>query len=209
MDISNLRRLPILQAADTTPLAEELRRELVSGLLYTHHRANTNTSRTLEVTAFAYALIELLIEKGLVTEAELNERKRVVGQRLVEKFNRAGMAVELQDSQIDKYHYEDAPPIDCENRVHLCKAACCRLRFPLSPQDLDEGIVKWDLPRPYLIARGPDGYCRHLERGSCRCTIYQHRPLPCRAYDCRKDERIWADFDNKVVSPELEKLFES
>jgi Putative zinc- or iron-chelating domain len=208
MDLSKLRQLPILQEADTAPLAEELRRELVGGLLYTHHRANTNTSRTLEVTAFAYALIELLIEKGLLTEAELNERKRIVGQRLVEKFNRAGMAVELQDSQIDKYHYEDGPPIDCENRVHLCKAACCRLRFPLSPQDLDEGIVKWDLPRPYLIARGPDGYCRHLERGSCRCSIYQYRPLPCRAYDCRKDERIWADFDNKVVSPELEKLFE-
>jgi Fe-S-cluster containining protein len=194
--------------SDSTVLVEQLRQELAGGLLYTHHRANTNTSRTLEVTAFAYALIELLIEKGLLTEGELNERKRAVGQRLVEKFNRAGMAVELQDSQIDKYQFADGPQIDCANRLHLCKAACCRLRFPLSPQDLEEGIVKWDLPHPYLIARGADGYCRHLQRGDGHCTIYQHRPLPCRAYDCRQDERIWADFEQRIVSPELDKLLQ-
>ncbi len=209
MDMRNQRRASTALESDPIALTEQLRQELAGGLLYAHHRANANTSRTLEVTAFAYALIEILIEKGLLTEAELNERKRAVGQRLIEKFNRAGMAVELQDSQINKYQFEGSPQIDCENRMHLCKAACCRLRFPLSPQDLEEGIVKWDLPHPYLIARGTDGYCRHLERGSFRCTIYQHRPLPCRAYDCRKDERIWADFDNRVISPELEKLFES
>ena len=186
----------------------DLYEQVSGGLLYSHHRANANTSKTLEVTAFAYALIDLLIEKGLLTEEELNERKREVGKQLVEKFNNSGMTVAIQDSKIDKYEFEGGPKIDCENRIHLCKAACCRLRFPLSPQDLEEGIVKWDMPHPYLIARGADGYCRHLERGSCRCTIYQPRPLPCRAYNCRKDERIWADFDNKVVSSELEKLFQ-
>ena len=196
-----------------TPVAQEdwesLRQEVVGGLLYTHHRANTNTSRTLEVSSFAYALIQLLIEKGVLTQEELDERKRKMGQSLLERFNRAGMGVEIQESQIDKYEFEGGPQIDCENRLHLCKAACCRLRFPLSQQDLEEGIVKWDLPHPYLIARGKDGYCRHVERGSCRCTVYQHRPLPCRAYDCRQDQRIWADFENRVVSPELEKLFET
>lgn len=188
---------------------ESLRHEVVGGLLYTHHRANTNTSRTLEVSSFAYALIQLLIEKGVLTQEELDERKRKMGQSLLEKFNRAGMGVEIQESQIDKYEFEGGPQIDCENRLHLCRAACCRLRFPLSQQDLEEGIVKWDLPHPYLIARGKDGYCKHVEQGSCRCTVYQHRPLPCRAYDCRQDQRIWADFENRVVSPELEKLFET
>lgn len=204
-----------LPSPDTRPAAilstriDDLYEQVSGGLLYSHHRANANTSKTLEVTAFAYALIELLIEKGLLTEEELNERKRKVGQRLVKKFNHNGMGVEIQDLQMDKYEFEGAPKIDCENRIHLCKAACCRLRFPLSPQDIEEGIVKWDLPHPYLIARGADGYCRHLARGSCRCSIYQHRPLPCRAYDCRQDQRIWADFDNKAVSPELEKLFQT
>jgi hypothetical protein len=43
---------------------ERLRDELVGGLLYCHDRENTNTTRTLEVSAFSYALIELLLEKG-------------------------------------------------------------------------------------------------------------------------------------------------
>ena len=68
--------------------------------------------------------------------------------------------------------------------------------------------MKWDLAHPYLIARGADGYCRHFERERCRCTIYQHRPVPCRGYDCRNDTRIWADFEHKVVSTELEQLFQ-
>jgi len=200
---------PPPSAAETlSAMLDDLYKRVSGGFLYTHHRANANTSKTLEVTAFAYALIELLIEKGLLTEAELDERKRQVGQRLVRKFNQAGMAAEIQESAIDKYEFEGGPKIDCENRVHLCKAACCRLRFPLSAQDIEEGVVKWDLPHPYLIARGADGYCSHLERGGGHCAIYQHRPLPCRAYDCRNDQRIWADFDNKVVSSELEKLFE-
>lgn len=186
-----------------------LRQEIVGGLLYCHDRANTNTSKTLEVTAFAYALIELLMEKGLLTEAELNNRKRQVAQRLVEKLKDNGIGIMLQQPEIDKYAFKGGAQIDCENRVHLCKAACCRLRFALSKQDLEEGIVKWDLAHPYLIARGTDGYCRHLEQGGCHCTIYQHRPVPCRAYDCRNDKRIWADFENKIVSPDLEKLFQN
>jgi hypothetical protein len=199
--------ISITRENSSNGLSAELRHEVAGGLLYCHDRANSNTSKTLEVTAFAFALIDLLIEKGLLTEAELNERKREVGAGLVEKFNNNGMTVAIQDSQVDKYKFEDGPRIDCENRINLCKAACCRMRFPLSPQDLEEGIVKWDLPRPYLIARGPDGYCSHLAGDSCGCSIYENRPLPCRAYDCRQDTRIWADFENRIVSPELEKLF--
>jgi Fe-S-cluster containining protein len=119
------------------------------------------------------------------------------------------MGVMLQQPEIDKYTFEGGAEIDCENRVHLCKAACCRLRFALSRQDVEEGIVKWDLSRPYVIQRGTDGYCGHFERGSRSCTIYQQRPVPCRAYDCRGDKRIWADFENRIVSPELETLFQS
>lgn len=41
-----------------------LRQEVADGLLYTHSRANSNTSRLLEATSFLYALIELLAENG-------------------------------------------------------------------------------------------------------------------------------------------------
>ena len=195
-------------AAPAETSEDRLRREVAGGLLYCHHRENTNTTKTLEVTAFAYAVIDLLIEKGLLDEDELNERKRKIGQRLVENFNDQGMHVAIQDSPVDKYRFEGGPRIDCENRIGLCKAACCRLRFPLSRQDLEEGVVKWELSRPYLIARKPSGYCAHLEEAGGHCSIYENRPLPCRAYDCRGDERIWADFENRIVSPRLGQLLE-
>jgi len=187
---------------------EQLRQEVTGGLLYTHHRANANTSKTLEVASFAYALIELLIEKGLLTEAELNERKHQVAERLAEKFRDNGMGVVRMEPEYDKYTFDGGVNIDCSKRIHLCHAACCRLQFALSRQDVEEGILKWDFSRPYMIRQGKDGYCIHLERQTCRCSIYQNRPVPCRAYDCQNEKRIWVDFDKKIPNPELKKLFE-
>ena len=43
-----------------TDAVEELRSEVVDGMLYSHTRTNTITGKLLEVTAFSYALIELL-----------------------------------------------------------------------------------------------------------------------------------------------------
>jgi hypothetical protein len=192
----------------TSEVLEELRRELSGGLLYAHHRANGNTSKVLEVTSFAYALIELLVEKGLLTVEELDERKRQVAARLAEKFRDNGMGVVRQEPEYDKYNLEGGVQIDCQSRLQFCRAACCRLQFALSRQDVEEGILKWEFARPYMIKQGQDGYCAHLDRQGCRCSVYQQRPVPCRAYDCRKDQRIWVDFERRIVNPDLEKLFQ-
>jgi hypothetical protein len=184
-----------------------LRQEVAEGLLYTHTRANANTSRLLEVASFLYALIELLVDKGLITLAELDARKATVATRVEQRFLAKGMGVNLQEPDQDKYAVQGAVQIDCENRVHLCKAACCRLWFPLSRQDVDEGVVQWDLRYPYIIHQDDQGYCKHLERATCRCTVYHHRPLPCRTFDCRHDKRIWVDFENQVINPDLEAMF--
>ena len=182
---------------------DELRDELAGGLRYTHARANANTGKLLEVASFAYAAIELLAEKELLQIEELDERKKSVAGRLVAKFTDHGMGVVYQKPEYDKYTFDGEVRIDCENRLHLCRAACCRLRFALSKQDVEEGVVKWDFAQPYVIARGSDGYCQHLDRGQLGCSIHAHRPVPCRAYDCRNDRRIWADYENKVVNPQL------
>lgn len=179
------------------------RQQVAQGLLYTHSRLNANTSKTLETTAFLHALIELLHEKGLITIEELDERKRVAGQRLVEQLRQKGDGVMLQEPEYDKYTFDQGIEIDCENRIHLCRAACCRLPFALSKQDIREGVVHWDLGQPYLIEQGDDGYCNHMARGSCRCTVYAQRPVPCRAFDCRNDERIWLDFEQMIPNPAL------
>jgi hypothetical protein len=81
------------------------------------------------------------------------------------------------------------------------------MNLALSTQDVEEGIVKWDLARPYMIARDPDGYCRHLARATCRCTVWEHRPIPCRGYDCRDDARIWLDFEARLINPDLDEEF--
>ena len=183
------------------------RNEVAGGLLYCHSRLNSNTSKLLESASFLYALVELLTDKGLVELDELEEKKREVAERLLESFLDKGMGVAMQEDERDKYTFDETVEIDCESRVHLCKAACCRMSFALSQQDVEEGVIKWDLGRPYLIAQDSDGYCRHLDRTSNCCTVRDQRPLPCRGYDCRKDKRVWMDFEKRIVNPDLEQLF--
>jgi len=187
---------------------ESLRDEVAQGLVYSHSRSNANSSKLMEVAAFSYALIELLLERGVISVEELDARKKEVGQRLVDKFVNKGMGVALTEDEQDKYRYQNEVQIDCENRLPLCRAACCRLGFALSVQDVEEGVVKWDLARPYMVRRGQDGYCHHLDRGRNRCGVYDHRPIVCRGYDCRKDKRIWADFEKRALCPDLGRLFQ-
>jgi Fe-S-cluster containining protein len=181
----------------------DLRRQIAHGLLYTHNRLNANARQTREAAAYIYALIELLDAKGLVSPAELEPLRESMEQTLVDKHRHEGNGVAFQDPEQDKYTFA-AAEIDCAGRVHLCKASCCRLPFALSRQDVREGVVHWDLGQPYLIEHGPDGYCTHMERGSCACTIYAHRPVPCRGYDCRQDRRIWLDFDRMIPNSQIE-----
>lgn len=185
----------------------ELHSDLINGFLYTHKRINMNTQKLLEVAAFSYALIELLNEKGIVIIDDLDVRKEEVLKRIIKKFQMAGMGAMLQEPEQDKYRFNKCVEIDCENRLHLCKAVCCKMAFALSRQDIEEGIVRWDIGCPYMNARGSNDYCVHLEPLSCKCTIYKHRPLPCRAYDCRDETRIWQNFENYVVNPNLDSMF--
>jgi hypothetical protein len=189
-----------------SPTLESLREEVAGGFLYAHSRANANSNKVLEVASFSYALIELLSERGLITIEELDERKEQVHKRLAEKFAEKGMGVALTMEEKETDGGSPNVEIDCENRLHLCQAACCRLRFALTVRDVEKGNVKWNLGQPYMIRQGADGYCHHLDRESQRCGVYEDRPFVCRAYDCRKDQRIWQDFEKRIVSPELERL---
>ena len=186
---------------------EGLRGEVVEGLRYVHYQLGANTGKVLEVSSFLYALTELLIERSIITEEELNERKIAVAERLVKKFKELGMGAAFQEKEQDKYGFNDVQ-IDCEGRRQLCKAACCKLSFALSRQDIEEGFVKWDLGHPYMIAKEEDGYCGHLDKMTYRCKIWENRPVPCRAFDCRADKRIWLDFEKIIINPELPEIFE-
>ena len=183
--------------------SEDLRKEVAQGLLYAHTRLADNAKKTVEAASFLYGLVELLSDKGLISIEELDERKRVIAERLAKQNLDKGMGVLLPEPEYEKYTYQPVVEIDCENRVHLCRASCCKLAFALSKQDIREGILHWDLSQPYIIAQGDDGYCSHLERGSCGCSVWQNRPVPCRAFDCRKDKKIWLDFENRIINPDI------
>ena len=65
--------------------------------------------------------------------------------------------------------------------------------------------MQWDLGRPYWNRRDETGYCVHNDGETRRCRVREHRPGTCRLFDCRRDERIWQDFDAMVVNPDLER----
>ncbi len=188
-----------------TEILSRIHKDLSSGLLYTHTRINANTTKTLETASFLYALIELLSEKGLLTIEELDERKKQVAERLVKRFIDSGMGLMYQDPEYDKYTFDQEAQVDCESRLAVCKAVCCKLPFALSRQDVEEGIIRWEFGRPYLIAHGDDGYCVHLNRNTYSCTVREHRTVPCRGFDCRDNEkcRVWVDYEKKIINSEL------
>jgi hypothetical protein len=100
----------------------------------------------------------------------------------------------------DKYALAtvDGPP--CAELIPLCGARCCRLRFALTTQDLDEGVIRWDRGRPYLIEHA-GGRCVH-NAAAGGCTAYAHRPATCRTYDCRGDRRVWLDYAARIPAPD-------
>jgi Fe-S-cluster containining protein len=185
--------------------ARDLHQKVAEGLLYTHSRLSAGAKKTLEASSFLYALIELLNEKGLLTIEELDARKEVVAERLMKRFRENGSGVMLQDPEYDKYAFDGESEVDCAERIDVCRAVCCRLPFALSKQDIHEGIVHWELGRPYLIAHNGEGYCEHMDAATRQCTIREHRPVPCRAYDCRQDKRVWLDYEARILNPAVER----
>lgn len=185
---------------DEKPADEEaedaLPDDVGGGLRFVHLVELQTRAQVSELTATVDALIETLIGEGQLPLKAFEKRKRLTVLREAERASRdAGVEIAAVD---DKYALTGLPRIDCEARLPLCLARCCTLPFVLSAQDLDEGVARWDYARPYLIRRRDSGYCVHNEGG---CTIYEGRPAACRLYDCRKDRRIWVDFDARVPAP--------
>ena len=102
----------------------------------------------------------------------------------------------------DKYA-EPSADVPCEELLALCQARCCKMRFSLSTQDLDEGIIRFDYGQPYMIRqRASDRYCVHNDPDTRFCTVREARPRVCRSYDCRKDKRIWIDYEKRIPATE-------
>ncbi len=177
-------------------------REILDGFLYSYRQIDTSAVILYEASAHLYALAELLVAKGLISTEELDQHKKEVKERLNRSFKDAEIGVRVRRQEVDKYTIASEVKIDCENRIHLCRGSCCSFEYPLTMQDIKEGI-RWSLGRPFMNAHGTNGYCVHWQPDTTRCSIYEQRPAVCREYDCRRDSRVWLDFDKMIINPEL------
>ncbi len=164
------------------------RSELERALRHAHLLIENLRDQLLDLAAEVVALRDHAPDPGLV--------KDVVRAR-AESSDAPRVELAAPD---DKYS-ADAADVPCAELIPICRARCCTLSVTLSSQDLNEGGLRWDYARPYrLMQREHDGYCVHSDADSLACTVYEERPSICRRYDCRNDQRIWADFAQRILA---------
>ncbi len=179
----------------------ELRDEVQRGLRFCHVVMTNNTALAKDATHTVNGLGHALASDGSIDTNAVIRARDAYWQRSKPPEVRATLA-----AAVDKYdETQPTAKIDCASRLHLCRAACCRLGYVLSNQDLGEGVIKWDYGQPYLIKRDVDGWCVHLNSG-CQCSVYAQRPMTCRGYDCRQNGEIWVDFTQGIVHPRVAQL---
>ena len=176
----------------------EIERQVERSGFFTHSSFSNQAERINEIESFLYGLIDSLIEKRILDKGEFEETVKMVRDEILTKKEHlhAGIAISV-DGNDKEANY---PPINCEERIHLCKAACCRLHFALTVNEIENGKAKWDLGQPYFIRQSKDGYCTHIHGGKHQCTIYNDRPKICRKYTCADDKRIWTDFEKMELN---------
>ena len=196
---------------------DELDRQIERGSLFTQATLQRGFRRIGDAETLLLNLVRALTARGLVSEDELGvalpapedadvspsvdaegDEDEEVGPT-TPGINWPTIALRIDSSDPD-----ETPEVlvDCDARMPVCKAVCCKLKFPLSSDEVDSGTVKWDIGHPYIIRQESTGYCTHNNTATGGCGIYADRPAICRRYSCAGDIRIWKDFDAMVLNQE-------
>jgi hypothetical protein len=188
--------LPVVQPAVDGPIRDDLD----DGLRFLHVMGMQVKHDLYEASTQLQAVVEEMMAKGQIDPAAFEARRQRIKQRELARHQRQA---QIQVAEpVDKYTVKNAE-IDCASLIPICKARCCKLYFCLSFQDLNEGGIEWDYSMPYVIRRRTsDGYCAHNVAGTGMCGVYEKRPAACRTYDCRKDPRVWVDFEKRIPADE-------
>ena len=172
---------------------EQAVRFVADGAMHAAHRAT-------RVEALLRSVVRALVEAGELDVDAFERNLKAPAPRPRPPGASERLALEF-GKPVDKHAVASPPDLDCAALFPICRARCCMLTFALGPQDLDEGRVAWSYGQPYRIAPGADHRCVHQDRATGGCTVYEHRPAVCRSYDCRKDPRIWEDFERRIPAP--------
>jgi Fe-S-cluster containining protein len=177
----------------------ELHRQVERAGLFTHTTLTGLAARVNESESFLYGLIDLMVQKGLITAAETAAAVQRIRQELIENDEgvSTGLALRVDAPDDDQY-----TPVDCQERWPVCKAICCKLDFALNAEEVESGAIKWDMGRPYFIRHERNGLCTHLNGKTKECGVYHDRPGVCKKYSCAEDTRIWKDFDKMELNVE-------
>jgi len=179
---------------------QQLERQVERSQLFTHTVLSEQASRILEIEAFLYGLIDLLVEKGVTPPDALkraaSEVRREMDAKQEDTLPLMALRVDHDDQTVPRRE------VNCAERMPICHAVCCRLDFALDRREIESGRIKWDLGRPYFIRQDSNRRCCHNDRGSGTCGVYADRPLVCRQYSCDQDPRIWKDFDRMELNQE-------
>jgi len=179
----------------------QLERQVERSQLFTHTALGKGFAQIGEISTFVYGLIDVLLTKGLITEDELQAAAANVHQAMAGQgeFMGPGTFIRLEEKPDAVNRTIE---VDCQARMHICHAVCCKLNFALTISEIESTAIKWDLGQPYQIRHNEDGYCSHLQQNPGMCQIYNNRPGVCRHYSCAEDDRIWKDFDKMELNIE-------
>lgn len=191
---------------------DELDRQVERGSLFTQATLQRGFRRIGDAEDLLVNLVRALTARGLVSEEELGvamTAEETVDPPAPEVEDDAGPVTHAINWPTIALRVDDACAgaapevlVDCEARMPVCHAVCCRLKFPLSAEEVDAGAVKWDIGHPYIIRQESDGFCTHNDTSTGGCGVYADRPAVCRRYSCAGDTRIWKDFDAMVLNQE-------
>lgn len=90
-------------------------------------------------------------------------------------------------------------PINCDG----CTACCCVDWVELHPEDESSQYQTTLVDGKSVLQHAEDGRCIYLKEG---CTIYDHRPLECRTFNCTTAVRLGIPVDRTIVEAALKRI---
>jgi Fe-S-cluster containining protein len=198
---SNISRENSKEPGQTAVALVQLEKQVERSQFFAHSALSENYVRLAELEAFIYGLIDTLLAKGLIGESELLASIHKVRTELSRRNELNGPRTVVR---VDNPNAESFPPVlvDCNARMHICRAVCCKLDFALSIPEIESHNIKWDLGRPYFIRHDAHSCCVHLDASTGKCSVYSDRPGVCKGYSCANDSRIWKDFEKMELNQE-------